>query len=77
MLVLSRKLGESIVIDDGIVVTILEARERMVRLGIETPEEVTVLREELAAFKQCRRKAAVREKAALAASNQSQCDLRK
>jgi carbon storage regulator len=54
MLVLSRKSGEGILIDGGIVVTILEARNGKVRLGIQAPEDVLVLRKELAEFKTVR-----------------------
>ena len=52
MLVLSRKAGESIVIDGGITLTVLEIRGRHVRLGIRAPEDISVLREELAAFRE-------------------------
>jgi carbon storage regulator len=51
MLVLTRKTGEGIVIDGGIVITVLEAHDRKVRLGIQAPDDVLVLREELAEFK--------------------------
>ena len=47
MLVLSRKQTESIVINDNIVVTILSVRGNTVRLGVEAPREVPVLRSEL------------------------------
>ncbi|MGN6088798.1 MAG: carbon storage regulator CsrA [Actinomycetes bacterium] len=47
MLVLSRKVGESIVIGDDITVTVLEVRGDVVRLGINAPRSVTVHREEL------------------------------
>jgi carbon storage regulator len=47
MLVLSRRNGESIVIDGTIIVKIIEVHGQQVRLGIEAPEEVRVLREEL------------------------------
>ncbi len=47
MLVLSRKINESILIDNDIRVTILEVRGGMVRLGIEAPPEIGILREEL------------------------------
>ena len=48
MLVLSRKLGERIVIGDRIVVTVLELHHGQVRLGIEAPREIAVFREEIA-----------------------------
>lgn len=47
MLVLARKPNEAIVIGDQITVTVLEVRGNQVRLGIEAPKEVPVLREEL------------------------------
>jgi carbon storage regulator len=49
MLVLSRKVGERVLIGDGIVVQVLEARGRRIRLGIEAPSEVSICREELSA----------------------------
>ncbi len=47
MLVLSRKFNESIVIDGGIRITVVEIRGHQIRLGIEAPREVGVMREEL------------------------------
>ena len=49
MLVLSRKFNESIVIDGGIKITVVEIRGNKIRLGIEAPKEVGVMREELVA----------------------------
>ena len=48
MLVLSRKLNEKIVIDGGIVVTVVKIDRNQVRLGIEAPGDVRVFREEIA-----------------------------
>ena len=48
MLVLSRKLGERIVIGDRIVVTVVKLDNGQVRLGIEAPREIAVFREEIA-----------------------------
>jgi carbon storage regulator len=48
MLVLTRKPGESVVIDGNIVIRLLSAQDGRVRLGIEAPNEVVVLREEVA-----------------------------
>ena len=50
MLVLSRKLGERIVIGDRIVVTVVRLDHGQVRLGIEAPREIAVFREEIAPF---------------------------
>lgn len=47
MLVLSRRENESIAIGDGINVTVVEIRGNRVRLAIEAPKEVRVLRTEL------------------------------
>jgi len=47
MLVLSRKVGESILISESIRVTVVGSRNGHIRLGIEAPPEVRVLREEL------------------------------
>ncbi|MDA0657728.1 MAG: carbon storage regulator CsrA [Planctomycetota bacterium] len=47
MLVLSRKSGESLVVDDNIRVTILEICGDRVRVGIEAPREVPVHRHEV------------------------------
>ncbi len=48
MLVLSRKLGEKIVIGDNIVLTVVKIDRNQIRLGIEAPHEVPVYREEIA-----------------------------
>ena len=47
MLVLSRKLNESIVIDDQIRITVVEIRGDKIRLGIEAPKDVAVHRREV------------------------------
>jgi len=47
MLILTRKLGESITIGDNIKVTVLGIYGRQVRLGIEAPLKVVVHREEI------------------------------
>lgn len=51
MLVLSRKVNEKIVIDGGIVITVVKVEGGQVRLGIEAPSDVKVYREELLAKK--------------------------
>jgi carbon storage regulator len=50
MLVLSRKVGETIIIDGDVRVTVVAIRGRETRLGIEAPEDVVILRGELAPF---------------------------
>jgi carbon storage regulator len=47
VLVLTRRIGESITIGDDVVVTVLEVRGGQVRLGIEAPPEVTLVRSEI------------------------------
>ncbi len=47
MLVLSRRVGESIVIGEEIVITILEVRGGQVRVGVDAPRRVQVHREEV------------------------------
>ncbi|RKX26771.1 MAG: carbon storage regulator [Candidatus Zixiibacteriota bacterium] len=47
MLILTRKLGESITIGDNIRVSVLGIRGRQVRLGIDAPSDVVVHREEI------------------------------
>ncbi len=47
MLILTRKIGETLLIGDDIRVVILDVRGKQVRLGIEAPPDVVVLREEV------------------------------
>lgn len=47
MLILTRKLGEGLFIGDDIRITVVEVRGRQIRLGIEAPSHVVVLREEI------------------------------
>jgi carbon storage regulator len=47
MLVLTRKLGESIRIGDDIIVKIVDLDGRHVKLGIEAPKSIAVNREEI------------------------------
>ena len=47
MLILTRKLGESIQIGDEIRITFLNIKGKQIRIGIEAPEEVPVHREEV------------------------------
>jgi carbon storage regulator len=47
MLVLTRKPGEKIYIDSDITITVLEIKGNKIRIGIEAPDDVTVLRAEL------------------------------
>ena len=47
MLILTRKAGESIVIGDDVVITIVEAGRDQVRIGIDAPRSVAVHRKEV------------------------------
>ena len=47
MLILSRRVGETIVIGDNVHVMILSTMGRQVRLGIEAPVEISVHRQEI------------------------------
>ncbi|MBY0230007.1 MAG: carbon storage regulator CsrA [Gemmataceae bacterium] len=52
MLVLTRKAGEKIIIADNVTVEVLEIQGNRVRIGIQAPQGVTILRQELLAAKQ-------------------------
>jgi carbon storage regulator len=47
MLILSRRLGESVTIGDDVVVTVVGVSGSQIRLGISAPKAVRVLREEI------------------------------
>lgn len=47
MLVLTRKIDEKILIGDDIVITVLESRGDVVRIGIEAPRGISIQREEV------------------------------
>ena len=47
MLILSRKIGEKLVIGDNVIVTVVEIDRGKIRLGIEAPREVPIYRSEL------------------------------
>lgn len=50
MLVLSRKPGEKLVVGKGITVTVVEVNGSRVRVGIEAPDDLRILRAELACW---------------------------
>jgi len=59
MLVLTRKLGESIAIDDDIRITVVQIKGKQIRLGIDAPRETKVHREEVYLAIQAQNKKAV------------------
>ena len=58
MLVLSRKSGESILINDNIEVRIVEITNDKVKIGINAPKEVKIIRSELKDARQTNEQAA-------------------
>jgi carbon storage regulator len=47
MLILTRRVGESIIISDNVTITVLGVRGFQVRLGINAPKDISVHREEI------------------------------
>lgn len=47
MLILTRKIGESLMIGDNVIVTVLGVKGTQVRIGVNAPKEVVVHREEI------------------------------
>ena len=47
MLILTRRVGESVIICDDITITVLGVRGNQVRLGVNAPKDVSVHREEI------------------------------
>ena len=47
MLILTRRVGESIIIGDDIVINILGVKGNQIRIGVNAPKEISVHREEI------------------------------
>ena len=47
MLILTRKVGESLLIGDDVSITILNVRGNQVKIGVKAPKEISVHREEI------------------------------
>ncbi len=47
MLVLSRKVGESVLLGDKITITVMEVSKGVIKLGIDAPKDMLILRKEL------------------------------
>ncbi len=48
MLILTRRLGESIIIEDNIKITVVDINNQQIKLGIDAPRHITINREEVA-----------------------------
>ena len=71
MLVLHRKKGESLIINDNIKITIVDISGEKVKIAVEAPKEIPVLRSELVNAAEANKEAAGRENTISAADIRS------
>ena len=71
MLVLHRKKGESLIINDNIKITIVDISGEKVKIAVDAPKEIPVLRSELVNAAEANKEAAGREKTISAADIRS------
>lgn len=62
MLILTRKIGDKIIIEDNIIITVLGTKNAQVRLGIEAPKEISVDREEVYQRKRAEKELVLKDK---------------
>ena len=70
MLILTRRVGETVVIGDDVTVTVLGVKGNQVRLGVNAPREVAVHREEI--FERIKRERAEEDEPAPTYANGAQ-----
>jgi carbon storage regulator len=75
MLVLTRKVDESLTIGDSIVITVLGIEGEKVKIGISAPREMVILRQEV--FQAIQEQAKIQEKLADAPASEAFDQLRK
>lgn len=66
MLILGRKTGESLLIGDNVVISVLSVEKGRVRLAIDAPKNIAILRSELRSAMDANQDAAVEESSPLA-----------
>jgi len=65
MLILTRKIGQSLIIGDGIEVKVVSIDGENIKIGISAPKDVSVVRKELLEVKDENKKAALIDKSSL------------
>ena len=61
MLVLSRKVGEKILIGDNVTITVVRVAQGTVRIGVEAPRDMPVIREEVVSHAEHARSSKIQE----------------